>query len=143
MPRGGSPPAAARAALLLLALCSPPAHAAVIRSTLPLVINVWPFLHATEAAWQAMDSKDSKTPALDAVEMVGREGGWGALTGGAVEPAAGGALTSLIGAGRPARVPGQGVLPELVSLSPSGVPGCGHARAAVLPAGAPPSILPL
>lgn len=59
------------AALLLAVGCLSQAVAGVHAkaSSLPIVINTWAFTNATEAAWAAVNSRKSSTPALDAVEQ--------------------------------------------------------------------------
>lgn len=37
---------------------------------LPTVVNTWPFTDATEAAWNALNSNCTQTPALDAIVQV-------------------------------------------------------------------------
>ena len=43
-----------------------------LRGTPPLVINVWPFLGATAAGWEALNNDSSPAPWLDAVQAVRR-----------------------------------------------------------------------
>jgi len=37
---------------------------------LPVIVNTWPFVSATEAAWRALQGTDGHLAALDAVEQV-------------------------------------------------------------------------